>query len=304
MHAMNFDEAARVFLIYCRAKGLAPRTLQTYSSGLRKLKAFLDTADGEPTIPSAGQLRAYIAHLLDVGLAKTSIGIHMRSIRCFYNFLEREELIAVSPMTRVEIPRVPDTFPAILSNVQIKQLLGAIKKGSWHGTRNYAILLTFLDTGVRLGELIGLDLNDIDLGNCSIRIRRGKWGKERHVFVGRGLHRALRKWLDARGVSSASPALFITRNGTRIDYRSVGRIIERIAKKADLDDVRVHPHLLRHTFATHYIMNGGDPFSLQRILGHSDIKTTMIYVNLAGVGLREAHAKASPVDRLLSRSAD
>ena len=99
----------------------------------------------------------------------------------------------------------------------------------------------------------------------------------------------------------ASEALFPTRQGERLDHRNVERIIERMALKVDLDGALVTPRILRHSFATFYVQNGGDPFSLQRILGHSDIKTTMIYVNIAGAGLREAHAKASPVDRLLGR---
>jgi integrase/recombinase XerD len=116
--------------------------------------------------------------------------------------------------------------------------------------------------------------------------------------MGRCLHRALRRWVDLRGVALQQGALFVTRPGVRLEKRIVQRIVARTAERSGLTGNSVHPHRLRHTFATHYIMNGGDPFSLQRILGHSDIKTTMIYVNLAGVGLREAHAKASPVDRL------
>jgi site-specific recombinase XerD len=165
------------------------------------------------------------------------------------------------------------------------------------------MLLLLLDTGVRLGELIGLDLGDLDLHAARVRVRNGKGERERYVFVGRTLLRSLRTWLDTRGIGPQSCPLFATRGGERLDRRNVQRILERISARAGLGDRRIYPHLLRHTFATHYIMNGGDPFSLQRILGHSDIKTTMIYVNLAGVGLREAHAKASPVDRVLSSGA-
>jgi integrase/recombinase XerD len=204
-------------------------------------------------------------------------------------------------MHEVEIPRVPDVFPRVLSEDEIKALLRAAKKPSWTGIRNYAMLLTFLDTGIRLSELISLDVKDVDLTGRTLRVRHGKGAKERHVFGGRFLLRALRSWLEVHGSTRSDEPLFVTRNGDRHDSRNVDRIVERIAVRAGLEGVRVTPHVLRHTFATHYIMNGGDPFSLQRILGHSDIKTTMIYVNLAGVGLKEAHAKASPVDRLLWR---
>jgi site-specific recombinase XerD len=223
----------------------------------------------------------------------------MRSIRVFCNFLAREGLVDVSPFEGVEIPRVPEAYPKVLSEAEITKLIKVCKGSSWLDVRNRAILLTFLDTGIRLSELVQLDLADVNLGAFSLRIRRGKGGKERHVFMGRTLFRAMRRWLDARGYTSFQGALFVTRKGTRIDRRNVQRTIERIARRAGLNGTRVTPHLLRHTFATHYIKNGGDPFSLQRILGHSDIKTTMIYVNLAGASLREAHARASPVDRLV-----
>ena len=119
--------------------------------------------------------------------------------------------------------------------------------------------------------------------------------------MGRALIRAVRRWEDVRGFHEEGSPFYLTRDGNRLDLRNVERIIERLVKGAKLGDVHVTPHILRHTFATHYIKNGGDPFSLQRILGHSDIKTTMIYVNLAGVGLQEAHAKASPVDCVMNR---
>jgi len=300
METMNFDDTVRVFVTYCKARGLAPRTVQTYISSLRRLREFLLTTDGELGIPSADQLRGFIVHLLEEGLAKTSVGIHMRSIRCFCNFLAREGIVPTSPMVNVDIPKVPFRYPTVLSGEQIRKLLRACKRTTWTGIRNYTMLLAFLDTGMRLGELVGLDVEDVDLRNLTIRIRLGKGSKERRVFVGRTLFRAMRKWINTRTFSLPGEGFFVTRNGARLDGRNVERIVERLARKAGLQDTRVTPHVFRHTFATHYIMNGGDPFSLQRILGHSDIKTTTIYVSMAGAGLREAHAKASPVDRLFA----
>jgi integrase/recombinase XerD len=160
------------------------------------------------------------------------------------------------------------------------------------------MLLTFIDTGIRLSELIQLNLSDLNLRDSSLRIEHGKGDKERHVFMGRKLNRAMRMWINARGITIAQDALFISKNGERLEKRNIQRILHRLADKAGLKDVKVSPHRLRHTFAVEYIRNGGDPFSLQRILGHSSISTTTIYVHLAGAGLREAHAKASPVDRL------
>lgn len=297
MAGLSFDQAVELFGLYCKSKGLAPRTVMFALEGLR---AFLASEGQGLRLPQTRDLRAYIAHMLDRGLSRGTIRVRMRSIRVFCNFLAREGLVEVSPFEGVEIPRVPETYPKVLSEEEVAKLVKACKGSSWLDVRNRAILLTFLDTGIRLSELIQLNLEDVNLGAFTLRIRRGKGGKERHVFMGRTLYRAMRRWLDVRGYTSFQEALFITRNGTRIDKRNVQRTIERIAIRAGLNGTRVTPHLLRHTFATHYIKNGGDPFSLQRILGHSNIKTTMVYVNLAGAGLKEAHAKASPVDRLFS----
>ncbi len=301
MADLTFREAAELFSVYCKSKGLAPRTLETYLSALGGLHGFLSQAAGDQSLPQTAQLRAYIAHMLDKGLSRQTIRVRMRSVRCFCNFLEREGLVPSSPMRGVEIPKVPNEYPAVLSAEQARRLLRACKTKSWYGVRDYALVATFLDAGLRVGEAVRLDVDDVNLQDLLIQVRRGKGNKDRLVFVGRVLFHALRRWVEARGVTTSDRAFFVTRQGDRMSIRDAERVVDKAAARAGLEGIRLSPHVLRHTFATLYVQNGGDPFSLQRILGHSDIKTTMIYVNLAGVGLREAHAKASPVDRLLAR---
>jgi len=299
---MNLDQAVETFALYCRSKGLAVNTLSTYSYALQCLRNHLSGNNGaRPLIPTPQELRGFITEMLNGGAARGTIRIRMRAIRCFCNFLEREGIVDVSPMKGVEIPKVPARYPEIITKEQARRLLSAARRNTWTGKRNAAMLTTFLDTGLRLSELINLNLEDVDLQTLTIRIRSGKGDKERHVYMGRALLRTIRRWVDVRGFHEEGTPFYLTKDGNRLDLRNVERIVERIAARTRLDGIRITPHVLRHTFATHYIQNGGDPFSLQRILGHSDIKTTMIYVNLAGVGLQEAHAKASPVDRLLSR---
>jgi len=300
MCTLNLDEATAAFGLYCRSKGLAERTLQTYSYALHCLRKHLSPNGTSPPIPAAQELRGFIAAMLERGLARGTIRIRMRAIRAFSNYLEREGIVATSPMQAVQIPKVPASYPEIITKEQARKLLRATRRSTWTGKRNAAMLSTFLDTGLRLSELIAFNLEDVDLRTLTIRVRSGKGDKERHVYMGRALSRALRRWLEVRGFPEGDTPFFLTRDGNRLDLRNVERIVERIVQRARLGSVHITPHILRHTFATHFIQNGGDPFSLQRILGHSDIKTTMIYVNLAGVGLREAHAKASPVDRLLA----
>ena len=295
---VEYDKAVGMFEMYCRSKGLAKRTQETYVYALNQLRGHLKDSEGTPALPTRQDLRRFSGNMLEQGLARGTIRIRLRSVRVFANFLEREGLVEVSPMTGVEIPRVPQSMPKILSAQEIQKLLRAAKSGTWYGIRNHAILATFLDTGLRLSELINLTVADIDLLSSSILVRNGKGSKDRQVYIGRTLARSLRRWAEVRPYGYETDAYFSTRDGRRLDKRNVARIIERIAVRARLGDRHIHPHLLRHTFATQFIKNGGDPFSLQRLLGHSDIKTTMIYVNLAGADLEEAHAKASPVDRL------
>ena len=187
----------------------------------------------------------------------------------------------------------------MLSDVQVQALLKAVERQSWTGKRNWAMMLTFLDGMLRLSELVNLEVGDVSLTAHSIRIRHGKGDKERIVFMGKRLTRAMQDWLHVRSQYLGEDRLFITKTGSSLTKRSVSRILKRLSAKARIEGVRCSPHTLRHTGATLFIRYGGDPFSLQRLLGHSDISTTMIYVHMAGTALREAHAKASPVDRLL-----
>ncbi|MDD5264944.1 MAG: tyrosine-type recombinase/integrase [Candidatus Bipolaricaulis sp.] len=301
MSTLSLADAIGSYRLHCRVLGLAPRTTETYFYALESLRSFLVAYEGaDPSIPSSAQLRAFVASMLDRSLSRATIRIRMRAIKTFCAFVVREFSVDPNPFAGVVIPRVPFEMPQVLSNEEIHQLLRAAKTDSWYGTRNHALIAVFLDTGLRLSELISLDVDDVDIARMVIRVRNGKGSKERYVYAGRSLARALREWSDIRPFAQADLALFTTHDGRRLDKRNVARIVERAAARADLRGRRVHPHLLRHSFATSFIRNGGDPFSLQRILGHSDIKTTMIYVNLAGADLAMAHAKASPLDHLVT----
>jgi integrase/recombinase XerD len=228
-----------------------------------------------------------------------TVGIRWRSIRAFFNWLHREGLLSQSPAKRIQTPKVPKQFPYVLNDAQTQALLQAakVRVSTWYGFRNYAIVLTLLDCGLRVSELRGLTFNDLDLVHGSLQVI-GKGSRERQVYFGRRLSRVLREWLTRRTLSLAGDALFCTKQGYSLTRHEITHIIYRLAKTASIAG-KCSPHTLRHTFATQFIRNGGDPFALQRLLGHSYIQTTMIYVHMAGTALREAHAKASPVDRLL-----
>jgi site-specific recombinase XerD len=292
----SLSEALEAFKLCSRIEGKSSRTLQTYEEAFQDLLAFVGDVPLAQLKP--GNVRRWLAHKLDQGYAKATISIRLRSLRAAFNWLYREGLLAENPLADIKPPKLPRQYPKVLSEPEVLALLKAARAQTvtWHGKRNWAMLLTFLDAMLRLKELIDLELQDLNLQARSIRIRHGKGDKERYVFMGRRLTKAIRDWLSVRGHVPGSDWLFISRSGEKLDPRNVQRILERLGSKAG---VKVSPHMLRHTGATLFIRNGGDPFSLQRLLGHSDIQTTMIYVHMAGSALREAHAKASPADRLL-----
>jgi len=294
-------EAIDAFLLYARVDGRLPKTMRTYHQAFQDFLKFLGTAEIPLTQLTQGEFRRWISTRLDQNYSKVTINIRLRVIRAFCNWLVREGHLPESPLKQVKQLRVPRQYPYVLSEPQVQALFKAVNRDNWTGKRNWAMLLLFLDGMLRLSELLNLETGDVSLQIRSIRVRHGKGDKERIVFMGRRLTRAMQDWLQIREYPLVDDRLFVTSRGYRLEYRNVERIIERLAAKAGVEGVRCSPHTLRHTGATLFIRYGGDPFSLQRLLGHSDISTTMIYVHMAGTALREAHAKASPVDRLLDK---
>jgi len=300
MSDVSFDPAVEVFRMYCRSKGLAPKTLEVYFSALQGLRTFLAERGTLPAIPAAADLRAYTVSMMDRGLSRGTIRIRLRSIRVFASFIAREGLLPESPFVGVEIPRVKEEHPRILAREDLARLLQAHDRNTWIGARNLALLTMLADTGVRLNEVLQVDVGDVDLASMSIRIRYGKGGRERLVPVGRVLHRALRRWIEVRGLSNGEHALFVSRSGCRLHRRTVQRIVEEAGKRIGF--AGLHAHLMRHSCATLYLQNGGNVFALRQLLGHSSLSTTQRYVHMVGTALIEAHGRASPVDRLLSGS--
>ena len=295
-------DGVRLFQFYKRAEGMMPRTLRDYD---RVLGDLLRELGGDRPLEELklSEVRAYVHDLIGRGWRPATVNVYVRVLRCWLRWLYHEGLIRENFADHLKVLRVPKQYPHVLSEPQVLALLKAAKAKTktWTGRRNYTMLLTFLDAMLRLKELISLDLSDINLQARSIRVRNGKGGKERIVYMGRRLTRAMREWLIARGHVTGCDWVFITRTGGPLDARGVEKIIQRLGQEAGIEGVRCSPHTLRHTGATLFIRNGGDPFSLQRLLGHSTVTVTEIYVHMAGSALREAHTKASPVDRLLER---
>ncbi|MCI2429674.1 tyrosine-type recombinase/integrase [Candidatus Acetothermia bacterium] len=244
-------------------------------------------------------LRRFLSELIERNWKPTSVSIVHRVFNAFLNWCKRESLVTSNPLDGIPAPKTPKVFPFILDESQVRSLLAACNRSNLHEARNYAMLLLFIDCGLRLNELIGLRLGDVSLAQRSLKVH-GKGARDRIVFMGARTAKAHRRWLELRGFRTGySDALFIDRKGEPLKPRWVQQVIARLGVKAGIKGVRVSPHTLRHTAATLAVKNGMDPFALQRLLGWENISTALKYVHLAGTALREAHAKASPVDRLL-----
>jgi len=185
-----------------------------------------------------------------------------------------------------------------LSKEQIQKILGAIDKKSSRGFRNFTMILLLLDSGIRLSELIGLQMEDIDFLQSFILVK-GKGNKERVVPFGSQVRRTLRRYITHFRPESDSPRtneVFLTEDGFPLTPRAVQSMLLRLSKQAKMSGVRLNPHRFRHTFAKIFLMNGGDIFSLQKILGHSSLEVVKMYVNLITSDILDQHRKFSPVD--------
>jgi site-specific recombinase XerD len=224
----------------------------------------------------------------------------LRSLRIFFSWLVSEGIIESNPFGRVKIPRPPRKVIPTFSDSQIHDLLNLIDTRSAEGYRDYAMILTLLDTGIRVSELCSLKLDNIWLEEGMLKVM-GKGNKERLIPIGKYVQRLLWRYINRYRPEPAGVNcnfLFLTRDGRPLTKDRVGKIMACYGKKAGLKGVRCSPHTLRHTAAVRFLRNGGDVFSLQRMLGHASLEMTRRYCELADVDVKRAHITASPVDNL------
>jgi integrase/recombinase XerD len=229
------------------------------------------------------------------------VNTYLRSIRAFWSWLEEEGIIPDNPFYRVKVPKAPRKVVPTFSETQIRELLAAIDTATVEGQRDYLTILLFLDTAMRLSELSGLTLEDLRLDDGIVKVM-GKGSKERLIPVGRFTRRMLWRYLNQTRPLPLNPSctsLFLTFDGLPMTGHHIRKRIILYGKKAGIRGVRCSPHTLRHTAAVSFLRNGGNVFSLQRLLGHTSLNMTRHYCELADIDVQRAHATASPVDNLM-----
>lgn len=278
-------------------KRASPRTVDGY---LRDLGFFTSAVrdDGAPFDPgavTARDVRRYVAGLHKDGLAPTTIARKLAAVRAFFRFMVRDERLAVDPTARVRTPKQPQRTPRFLSADDAARLMEAPAGEGPAATRDRALLELAYGGGLRVSELVGLDLGDIDLGQGTVRVL-GKGNKERIVPVGRHAVDALRAWLTLRpqlkGKGGHPTALFRNKNGGRLSARSVQRLVEKC--RPACAEAGATPHWLRHACATHMLGSGADLRSIQELLGHASLSTTQRYTHVDLQALMQVYDRAHP----------
>jgi integrase/recombinase XerD len=275
------------------ATRLAPKTVDAYSRDLADVTAFLG---GSPAAATQDRLAEYVAHMRARGLAATTIARRIAALRSFY---KHQMLVGVrrdNPAAELELPRRARTLPRTLSPGEAERLIEAAAGTSPRDMRDRALVELLYGAGLRVSEAVGLDRGAVDLDGRLVRCL-GKGSKERVVPIGREAVDSLRRYL-ARGRpfldTRHRPELFLNAKGGPLTRAGAFLILRRLAGKAGLEPERVHPHLLRHSFATHLLEGGADLRSVQEMLGHADLSTTERYTHVSDRRRKELFFQAHP----------
>ena len=278
-------------------KGLSRNTIDSYR---RDLNSFFVYLAGEKVSlleeVSRELINGYLLSLKQAGRAASTISRNVASIRSFFNFLVQENLLEDNPSHLVRSPRIEKKLPRVLTTKEVDRLLQQPSRDGQAGLRDKAMLELLYASGIRVSELVSLNLNDFSPEAGFLRCR-GKGMKERIVPVGSVAVKCVREYLTAsrrkllkRGEEKA---LFLNHHGHRLTRQGFWKILKKYARQSKLSE-EVTPHTLRHSFATHLIENGADLRSVQEMLGHSDISTTQIYTQITRHKIREVYDKTHP----------
>ena len=297
-NSITLGQASEAFRLRCQAQNLSAGTLIWYRENIKRWHRFLESQGvtlAKDVTPS--MIRLSFEAMRERGVSRNSVARIYGGLRCFYSFLARDRMIAENPFLLVEKPRMEKKLIKPMSLEQVGRLLGAIKIKRWTDHNLRTIVVLIVDTGLRVSELIGIRRDQVDLAGGVLRVM-GKGAKEREVPFGSTAKQALWSYMARRGEVPGQDLLFVNRYGGRLCRYWIEKAIRNLGRELNIQGVRVSPHTLRHTFATQYIKNGGDAFSLQKILGHSTLDMVRIYVGLADTDVVQLHRKFSPMDRM------
>ena len=311
--AHKLFELIEYYEICNRAEGKSPKTISWYSANLKSFRNYLKNRHLSDSLDNIDikLLREYVLYLLKKTryenhpytpaqtelLSAATVHGHVRTLRAFFSWLVVEGLAENNPAKDLKPPRVTRKVVSTLSDEEIRAILNVFSI-SPSDARNQTLFMILLDTGLRIGELINLKMEDVHMDEGYLKVL-GKGKKERIVPIGNNAQKALQRYLFRFRPKPTNPVtdnVFLSVNSKALTENSMKLMFTRLSKRSGV--CRLHAHLCRHTFATRFLINGGDVFSLQQILGHSTLEMVRHYVNLASSHIAIQHQKYSPLDRL------
>ena len=306
----------KAFLAYLKLnRHVSPHTVRAYESDLTQYLAWVASHTGKkmselaPADLDMMSVRSHLADLNRAGKARSSVARKLSALRTFVRYLRREEVMEHDPTAMAVAPKRDQTIPTHLSEPEIARLIETPSTGDPLGRRDRAILELFYASGLRLSELVGVDLEDLNLAGRMVRVM-GKGGKERLLPFNQSALTAIKAWMKDRatilagrrpkgGVAPKPPKaakadpLFINSRGTRLSGRSVDRLLRRYVAQCSTR-MGISPHALRHSFATHLLQRGADLRAIQELLGHSRLSTTQRYTHVNAAQLIDVYRKSHP----------
>jgi len=320
----DFEFQLDNFMLYCTSRNLAKKTLASYEQSLKLFGLYLQKAfqieDARKV--QSGHIRQYVRYLQERGkysvvvnqstknknypekrtdfgqqISTTTIANYIRNLKVFFNWLyEVEREISKNPCEKIENPKVHRKAKKTLTPEDISKVLKQFDVSRFHDYRNAIITKLLLDTGMRVGECLSLRPEHLDLNHKSILLTDTKNKHQRYVYFSAKMSADLKAWLRYRDRYITSAYLFPTTRGTQLDVRNYEKALKDAGKRVG---VEIHPHQLRNNFAKYYILNGGDWFSLCKILGHSSVEITQkAYMDLTDEEISRQHAKFSPLSHM------
>ncbi|HAL55157.1 MAG TPA: hypothetical protein DCP63_01445 [Bacteroidetes bacterium] len=295
------NDNVRGFLEYLELeRHSSPHTILSYETDLLQFIAFLDSKRVKKLAAVDKQLlRTYLGFLLDERFSKRSIARKIAGLRSFFRYAKRKKLVPTNPTLTLISPKLEKRLPSYLDESSIRQLFASLDHETPEGRRDTAIIELFYGTGIRLNELVSLQVNDVDLVGGTIKVT-GKGSKQRIVPIGRYAVKALEKYLSDRvaqvanlGLTGRARSLFLTRKGEAVYAQAISRIVKRLI--ADVSEAeKKSPHVLRHTFATHMLNRGADLRAVKELLGHESMSTTQVYTHISTEQMKKVYRLAHP----------
>ena len=276
-------------------KKVSLNTLQSYRRDLKQFEKYIED-NGEDYVEVTNDgIKEYIEYMQEIGKKPSTISRGLASIRSFYQYEAKNKVVEKDPTEGIQSPKIEKRVPSVLTSSEVALLLDQPKDVDLKGTRDKAMLEFAYATGMRVTEIISLNIEDVNLETGYATCRNGK--KERTVPMGNMSLKALKEYvLEARPTmirDDNEKALFVNVNGQRLTRQGFWKIIKYYKDQAHIDK-DITPHVLRHSFATHLLQNGADLKSIQTMLGHSDISSTQVYMQFQDDGLKDIYQKAHP----------